>query len=92
MKEELNRTIWQSSLKSKTKYVMLTLAYFTEEDGYDGYTVSCPLSSMAELTGMCERTVKRHLRKLQKLGWIEVVEEARHHLPRVYKIKTQGIK
>jgi DNA-binding IscR family transcriptional regulator len=85
MSVKMTNMVWEARLRPKTKYVLLALLHLAEEDGY---TVYCSKHSIAVQANLSERTVQRQLRKLEKLGWIEVAEEAKQHLPRIYKIKN----
>jgi DNA-binding HxlR family transcriptional regulator len=85
MNVKMYKLAWESDLVSEQKYILLALVYLAEEDGY---TVYGPISRIAIQTNMSERNIQRKLGMLEQLGWVEVAEEASHHLPRVYKIKN----
>ena len=88
-KSAFDKLVWKSKLKFEQKYVLLSLLRIAEEDGF---TVHCSKLMLSLMTNLSEKTIQRQLRSLTRLGWIEVVEETKHHLPRVYKIKNPGEK
>lgn len=75
--------VWESKLEPEQKYTMLALLYLAEDDGC---TIYCKRSKIAETTGLSERTISRHLRVLKRMGWVSIIEDARHHSPPIYRI------
>ena len=71
----LYNSAWSQPLPAGEKFVLLALVKFSDE------TLSCfpGHETLAGLTGLCERTVGKHLRNLRRRGLIQVRERFREN-------------
>ncbi|HDZ72775.1 MAG TPA: hypothetical protein ENH55_08335 [Aurantimonas coralicida] len=70
------------------KQVLERLAWFADEDGM---SVFPKMQTIADALGVTKRGVRFRMRALEEKGFVTVVEEARQHRPRVYRIDVDKI-
>ncbi len=71
------------------KQTLERLAWFSPN--LDGSSVFPKIQTLADALGVGVRTVQYNLRRLEELGFIETVEEARGHVPRIYQVDVDKI-
>lgn len=68
---EVERAIRRSMLPAPARHVVLTLATYADAStGMVPPDYSPSLSTLAEATGLDRATVRRHLNRLEKAGWV----------------------
>ena len=70
------------------KQVLERLAWFADEDGM---SVFPKMQTIADALGITKRGVRFRMRALEEKGFVALVEEARQHRPRVYRIDVDKI-
>ena len=70
------------------KAVLERLSWFGDDHGYSAFP---KVQTLADALGVSPRAIQRGLRKLEEEKLIEMVEEANHHRPRIYRIDIDRI-
>ena len=83
LRHKYRDALWDSNVGGSTLLVALALERFMRSKDLGGAYPS--VDTLATLTGLGGRTVRRALRELEARGWIKATRPANQHRPTTYQ-------
>ena len=74
---------WSYNLSQTEKLVLIAMAWFGDDDGSNIFPT---VDQIAGMVGLTRRGTQKVIRRLQKFGIIELVQEATNGMPRLYRM------